>query len=102
MTLSASALRPGAFCHSLLHALEASEGRTRRRKRDQTPDVIGLEIKRDLLRRAIDEDPLAEEFEIWLMAQVLAASAGGPVRAMSVEILHEYRLAQLQSDFGEW
>src|SRR2546422_5226163 len=39
--------RPGEICRELLAALDASEGRRRRRKRDTTPDAIGLTIKRD-------------------------------------------------------
>jgi hypothetical protein len=102
MTTSVSEPRPRDLCHYLLHAMDASEGRTRRRKRDQTPDMIGLGVKRDLLARVVAEDPSPDEFEEWLTAQVLAASAGGPVRAMAVEILHEYQLAQLQPHFGQW
>src|SRR5437763_9985731 len=43
--------RPAEICAALLAALEAAEGRRRSRKRDQTPDGIGLAIKRDILKR---------------------------------------------------
>ena len=46
--------RPAEVCRELLAALEASEGRRQRRKRDTTPDAIGLAIKLDLLQRAIE------------------------------------------------
>jgi len=36
------ALRPAVVCGQLLAALAASDGRRRRRKRDTTPDAIGL------------------------------------------------------------
>src|SRR5256885_10377305 len=49
--------RPAQICRELLNALEASEGRRKRRKRDTTPDAIGLEVKRDLLERAVAADP---------------------------------------------
>jgi hypothetical protein len=42
----------------LLNALEASEGRRQRRKRDTTPDAIGLGIKRRLLEEAIHVSPV--------------------------------------------
>src|SRR2546427_436271 len=49
--------RPAQICRELLNALEASDGRRKRRKRDTTPDAIGLEVKRDLLVRAVAADP---------------------------------------------
>ena len=36
------ALRPAQLCAELINALEASEGRRRRRARDTTPDAIGM------------------------------------------------------------
>ena len=39
-------LRPAAFCREILTALEATEGRRRRRKRNTSADAIGLTIKR--------------------------------------------------------
>jgi hypothetical protein len=86
----------------LLAALDASEGRRRRRKRDTTPDAIGLEIKRDLLQRAAAENPAAADFEAWLLTQALAAPASGPVRALCGEILDEYRFAQHDPHFAQW
>lgn len=97
-----SPLRPGPFCAYLLQALDASHGRTKRRKRDQTADTIGLGIKRDLLERAAAEDPEPDEFEAWLMMQAMAAPASGPIRAMCAEIFDEYRLARAQPRFSEW
>src|SRR5437588_10388713 len=97
-----TALRPGDFCRQLLNAMAASEGRRRRRKRDTTPDALGMELKRDLMARAAEADPDANQFEAWLLEQVLAAPAGGPVRAMCAEILDEYRVARLDPGFGRW
>ena len=51
----------------MLAALEASEGRRRSRKRDQTPDGIGLTFKRELLEQAVSDDPEPEAFEEWLL-----------------------------------
>jgi hypothetical protein len=89
----------------LLAALGAAEGRRRRRQRDTTPDAIGLGIKRELLEAAVRDDPDPDAFEGWLLGHCLAAAAGasvGAVRAMAMEILHEWRLAQLAPDFRAW
>ena len=102
MTEVADGLTPGEFARQLLKALEASEGRTMRRKRDQLPDVIGLGIKRGLLARVAQDDPPAGAFEGWLMEQALGASASGGILAMCAEILDEYRLAALDPTFYGW
>ena len=96
-------LRPGAVCRELLAALDASEGRRRRRKRDTTPDAIGLAIKRDLLERAVAADPEPDQFEAWLQEQCLAAGGSeGGVRAMALSIFEEWRLARDAESFREW
>ena len=95
--------RPRDVCRELLRALEASEGRRKRRKRDTTPDAIGLAIKRDLLDRAVAADPEPDEFEAWLLAQCAAAGpAEGGMRAMALSIFEEWRLAQDGTAFGDW
>jgi hypothetical protein len=95
--------RPGEVCRELLAALEASEGKRRRRKRDTTPDAIGLTIKRELLERAVTADPEPDEFEAWLHQQCLAAGgAEGGVRAMALSIFEEWRLAHEAESFREW
>ncbi|HUF93920.1 MAG TPA: hypothetical protein VMR23_16210 [Candidatus Limnocylindria bacterium] len=97
---------PERLCAELLAALEATDGRRRRRKRDQTPDTIGIEIKRSLLERAVRERPAAEAFEEWLVAQCLAAPAAGhavgSVRAMAIDILQEWRLVQASPELADW
>ncbi|MCX7623317.1 MAG: type III secretion fhipep protein [Thermomicrobium sp.] len=98
----AALARPAVFCRALLQALEASEGRRKRRKRDQTPDQLGQELKRWILERAIADDPEPEEFEQWLLALVLETPGSGGVRAMCQEVLLEYRLAQQDPDFRAW
>lgn len=95
-------LRPGEFCRWALKAQEAADGQRRRRKRDQRPDQIGLGIKAGLLARAAEEDPEPEAFESWLLSQVIAAPAGGPLRAVSLQILDEYRFATLDVALAEW
>jgi hypothetical protein len=94
--------RPAEFCRFLLKALEAAEGQTRRRKRDQAPDKLGLGVKRSLLQRAVEADPDPEAFEAWLVSQIMAAPAAGAVRAMCEQIFLEYRMAGLRPEFAEW
>jgi hypothetical protein len=95
-------LDPSDFARQALGALDASEGRRRRRKRDTTPDAIGLGIKRDLLERLSAEGPPAEGLEPWLLHQVVGAPASGPVRALCAEILLEYRIACADPTFRGW
>ena len=95
--------RPAEICRELVLALEASEGRRKRRKRDTTPDAIGLSIKRDLLDRAIVADPDPDEFEGWLLEQCAAAGpAEGGMRAMALSIFEEWRLALGAGSFRDW
>lgn len=97
--------RPARLCRDLLAALDASDGRRRRRTRDTTADAIGLTIKRELLERAVAEDPAPEAFEGWLVEQCLAGTATyseGAVRAMALEVLDEWRLAAISPDFSAW
>ena len=97
--------RPADLCRELLGALEASEGRRRRRKRDTTPDAIGLGIKRALLERAIAEDPEGDAFERWLLDRCLEGAATvsvGAVRAMALELLNEWRLVAADPAFRAW
>ena len=98
-------VRPAEICKALLAALEASEGRKRRRKRDQTPDTIGLAIKRELLERAVQEDPNPEGFEDWLLHYALASSdpeSSGAVSAMARAVFEEWRLAHSLEAFRAW
>lgn len=94
--------RPAEVCGQLLAALDASEGRRRRRKRNTTPDAIGLDIKRRLLESAVRDDPDPRGFEAWLLAQCEAQPASGPVRAMAESVLAEWRLALESRGFRAW
>lgn len=96
-------MRPAVVCGYLLAALDASEGRRRKRKRDTTPDAIGMDMKRQLLEAAVREDPEPEAFEGWLLARSLATPvATGPVRAMALAVLAECRLARESAAFSTW
>ena len=100
---SPEAMRPAHFCAELLNALEASDGRRKRRVRDTTPDAIGLRIKRDLLEQAVRDDPAPADFEAWLVERCFDAGlADGPVRAMALSIWDEWRLAASSGEFRQW
>ena len=97
--------RPADVCQALLAALEASEGRRRSRKRDQTADGFGLAVKRDLLERAIADDPAPDAFEAWLLAYPSTARAPelvGPAFAMARAVFEEWRLAHTLDAFRLW
>jgi hypothetical protein len=101
--VAALTARPAAICRELLAALEASEGRRRRRKRDTTPDAIGLGIKRALLEGVVADDPEPAALEAWLLERCLAAGGeAGATRAMALEVLAEWRLAASVPEFGDW
>jgi hypothetical protein len=102
---SSPAFRPADVCRALLAALEASEGRRRKRKRDQTPDIIGLAVKRDLLRRAVEDDPAPDAFEEWLLKYPLTCKVpelAGPAFAMARAVFDEWRLAHSLGEFRLW
>jgi hypothetical protein len=97
--------RPAEVCRALLAALEAAEGRRRRRKRDQTPDAFGLGIKRALLERVVQEDPAPEAFEGWLLhypGRCATPELTGPARAMARAVFDDWRLAHASAEFWRW
>ncbi|CAA9518354.1 MAG: hypothetical protein AVDCRST_MAG73-36 [uncultured Thermomicrobiales bacterium] len=102
-TIADRTLRPSRVCRQLLSAMEGAEGRRKRRKRNTTPDALGMEIKRDLLVRAAAEDPDPDDFEGWLLEQCLAAGPlAGATRAMAIDVMDEWRMALATPGFREW
>jgi len=102
---SSHAFRPADVCRALLAALEASEGRRRKRKRDQTADAIGLAVKRDLLQRVVEDDPRPDAFEEWLLnypPTISAPELAGPAFAMARAVFDEWRLAHSLAEFRLW
>jgi hypothetical protein len=98
-------LQPADVCRALLAALDAAEGRRRKRKRDQTPDAFGLSIKRDLLNRVIADAPSAEEVEDWLLRYPQSCQSpemAGPAQAMARAVFEEWRLAHALGEFRYW
>jgi hypothetical protein len=97
--------RPADLCRALLAALDAAEGRRRKRKRDQTPDAFGLAVKRTLLQRAVEDDPQPEAFEEWLLNYPLTCQApelAGAALAMARAVFDEWRLAHALGEFRLW
>jgi hypothetical protein len=95
-------LRPADVCRALLAALDAAEGRRRKRKRDQTPDAIGLTVKRELLEHVVRENPDPEMFESWLLNYSQSKDRSGSVAAMARSVLDEWRLAHSMGEFRVW
>lgn len=98
-----SPCRPAEVCARLLAALDASEGRRRRRKRNTTPDAIGMAIKRRLLEETVRDDPDPGAYEGWLLERCLRHDGpSGPVQAMAREIFAEWRLVGESNEFRSW
>jgi hypothetical protein len=96
-------LRPAIVCHQLLHATDAAEGRRKRRKRNTTPDALGMEVRRELLEAAVAADPEPDEFEAWLFARVQASGGvTGATRAMAMQVWDEWQFALASGTFREW
>ena len=105
MTNARDEIRPAAVCRALLAALDASDGRRRKRKRDQTADTIGLAVKRHLLQRAVGDDPSAAAFEQWLLdypSTCRAPGEAGPALAMARAVFEEWQLAHSLTEFRSW
>ena len=94
--------RPADVCRALLAALDAADGRRKRRKRDQTPDAIGLALKREILEHVVEENPDPEMFESWLLNYSQSRHSSGAVAAMARSVLEEWRLAHSMEEFRVW
>jgi hypothetical protein len=95
--------RPSDVCRQLLQAMDASEGRRKRRKRDTTPDALGMAVKRELLEAAVADDPDPALFEDWLFARVQSAGGlTGATRAMAQQLRDEWQFALASANFRDW
>ena len=94
--------QPADVCRALLAALDAADGRRKSRKRDQTPDAIGLALKREILEQVIQENPDAQIFDAWLLNYSQSRQSSGAVAAMARAVLDEWRLAHAMGDFKAW
>ena len=98
-----AALRPAVVCGQLLQATDASEGRRKRRKRNTTPDSLGMEVKRALLEAVVADDPDPDVFEAWLFARVQSSGAlAGATRAMALQVWDEWQFALASGSFRAW
>jgi hypothetical protein len=98
-----AAPRPAVICQQLLQAMSATEGRRKRRKRNTTPDALGMEIKQGLLEAAVADDPDPEAFEEWLYARVQGAGGNtGAMRAMAQQVREEWSFAVASAGFRHW
>ena len=96
-------LRPATVCQQLLHATEAAEGRRKRRKRNTTPDALGMDVRRELLEAAVAADPDPDAFEAWLFARrQTAGGSAGATRAMALQIWDEWQFALASGTFRDW
>lgn len=96
-------LTPAELCRGLLGALDASEGRRKRRARNTTADSIGLEVQRSLLEDVVRDEPAPDEFEAWLVARCEAEGvADGALRAMALSVWDQWQLAQRAPDVQAW
>jgi len=101
----APAIRPAQVCKLLLAALEGAEGQRRKRKRDQTPDAIGLAVKRALLEQVVEDDPEPEAFEKWLLNYPSTCDApdfAGSASAMARAVFEDWSLAHSLEEFKVW
>jgi hypothetical protein len=95
--------RPAVICQQLLQATDATEGRRKRRKRNTTPDSLGMEVKRELLEAVVADDPDPDAFEAWLFARVQASGAlSGATRAMALQVWDEWQFALASGGFRAW
>ena len=96
-------LTPAQLCRGLLGALDASEGRRRRRSRNTTADSIGLGIQRELLEAAVRDEPAPDDFEAWLLDRCMAEGvADGAQRAMALFVWDQWQLALQAPDVQAW
>ncbi|HET7621593.1 MAG TPA: hypothetical protein VFK39_06805 [Gemmatimonadaceae bacterium] len=96
-------LTPAELCRGLLGALDASEGRRRRRARNTTADSIGMDIQRVLLEGAVHDAPDATDFERWLLERCMAeGESDGATRAMALFIWQQWQLASEAEGYREW
>ena len=62
-----------------------------------------MAMKRTLLEDTVRQDPDPDRYEEWLLECCLAAGVdGGSMRAMALEIFHDWELAQTSAVFRSW
>jgi hypothetical protein len=62
-----------------------------------------MAIKRTLLEETVRHDPDPDAYEAWLLERCLTDNApSGPVRAMALDVLSDWHLAQTSMVFRSW
>lgn len=90
---------PREFCV----LLKAVDRRPPRMSRDLEPDLIGIDLKHQVLDSLIADPPDAAEFEVGLLERAAALDLpGGTARGICSDILTEWRMAHASAAFLPW
>ncbi len=101
--MTRAAPTPAELCRGLLGALDASEGRRKRRARNTNADSIGLAIQRDIPEAVVRDKPAPDAFEGWLLQRCEAQGTGdGATRAMALAIWEQWQLTLRAPDVQAW
>ena len=101
--MAAMGPRPAQVCELLLTSIEVAEGRRKRRPCNTTPDNIGLNLKLDVLHKAIEADPEPDQFEAWLLQVSLQpGQPSGPIRAVCSDVLFEWQATLNDPYYRDW
>ena len=61
-----------------------------------------MAIKRTLLEETVRYEPDPDAYEGWLLTRCLTLDGSGPMRAMALDVLSDWRLAQTSAVFRSW
>jgi hypothetical protein len=62
-----------------------------------------MAIKRTILEETVRQDPEPDAYEEWLLARCLESDEpSGPTRAMALDVLSDWRMAQHSTEFRNW
>jgi hypothetical protein len=62
-----------------------------------------MAIKRTILEETVRDDPDPDAYEEWLLTRCITSETpSGPLRAMALEVLSDWRLAQTSVVFRSW
>jgi hypothetical protein len=62
-----------------------------------------MSLKRTLLEDTVQHDPDPDTYEEWLLSRCLTtATPSGPLRAMALDVLSDWQLAQSSAEFRSW
>jgi hypothetical protein len=62
-----------------------------------------MSLKRTLLEDTVQQDPDPDAYEEWLLSRcVTGDTPSGPLRAMALDVLSDWRLAQSSAVFRSW